>query len=74
MPEVVSMSVTRAEFLLCLASCWKSVEPATPRLGPRRRRLFIQKQQFLTESRKCCNNVLFDHNVNKICITLFSQK
>ena len=55
MPEVVSMSVTRAEFLLCLASCWKSVEPATPRLGPRRRRLFIQKQQFLTESRKCYN-------------------
>ena len=52
-PEVVSTSVTRAEFLLCPAACWKSADPAMVRLPSLR--VLTQKQQFSTESRKCCD-------------------
>ena len=54
MPEVVSMSVTRAEFLLCRGSCCSSADPAVASPDPgRSRSVFIQKKQFFTESRKC---------------------
>ena len=53
-PEVVSISVTIAEFLLGLVPCWKSVDPPTAWFL--RLRLLIQKQQLLIESRKCWQN------------------
>ena len=59
MPEVVSMSVTSAEFLLCLGSCCSSADPAVARPDPGRSlSVFIQKKQFFTESRKCWDIII----------------